>query len=345
MAATQLRLTRDDLQHIAPRPKTTAKATTWDNYVAAFTSKEAEALFAKYEVNTPQRARHFLATVVGETNLSVLWESGAYSASRIVEVFGAGHHSSAIKPSEAAMIASLGVDEWGRGPRADALFERAYGYKTKVGKGLGNIEKGDGAKYPGLGPLQITGRYAHEKYANKIGIPVADLAKPINCLHAALIEWTEKNCNKYADNDDAVSIRKLINGGSLNVSLSRINGLPQVMAALRLAKTAITSADFGEPVDEATVATSAPTNENKPDALYKSTEMQAGTVISGGSGYALIAPISRAIGRSSESGSFRVSFFVLALLGDPEFLVPVAMFAAGIFLMLKRRKRYYIFGV
>jgi len=344
-----IRLTRDDLLHIAPRPKIAAKAAVWDAYVSALMSPEASALFDRYQINTPRRMQHFLATVVAETNFSVLWESGAYSAASIIRVFGAGHHSSAVSQAEAARIAALpvGGDVPGNGPRGDALFERVYGYKTKIGKSLGNREQGDGAKYRGLGPLQITGRDAHERYAARVGCSVADLGQPLNCLHAALCEWQEKNCNKYADNDDAVSIRKLINGGSLSVSVSKINGLPNAMAALRLAKAVITAVDFSD----AAVA-SVPANEDKPASLYSSTEMQAaagGGMTSGAmASNSWLSCLPRAFGAATATGRFSIVAFLFALASDPEFWASVAAtLATGgcIYLMIMRFKRFHIFGV
>lgn len=346
---------------VAPRPKSASGGKIWDAYVKALTSSEASALFDQFELNTPLRVQHFLATVCAETNLSVLWESGAYSAAGILRVFGAGHHSSAVTQSEAYAIAALpvGNNVPGDGPRGDALFERVYGYKTKIGRQLGNTEPGDGAKYRGMGPLQLTGKWAFSTYAAKVGCAIGDLPKPLNCLHAALCEWQAKNCNLYADRDDPVSIRKLINGGSLSVSITRINGLPEAQAALRKAKGVITVADFQDslpaPVvvdqDVPTIET-VPANPDKPVALMQSTEMQAATGLSIGSGgvggQAWLDILPRAFDRATSTGRFSLLAFVFALLSDGSFWT--AFFATGgvalgIYLMIQRAKRYFYHGV
>jgi len=332
-------LTRDDLVHIASRPKNAAQAKVWDAYVAALMSAEASALFDRYQINTPRRMQHLLATIVGETNLSILWESGAYSAARIVQVFGVGHHSAAVTAAEAQRLAFNGPD----------LFERVYGLgNPRKAKELGNTQPGDGWRFRGLGPLQITGGYSHKRYAAQVGCAVEALSEPLNCLHAALCEWSEKNCNTYADQDDAVSIRKLINGGSLKTPVSKLNGLPNVMAALRLAKNVINDADFSDAVMASTV----PANEDKPQSLYQSTEMQAaaggGMTSSAMASNGWLSCLPRAFGAATATGRFSILAFLFALASDPEFWGSVAatMAAGGcVYLMMMRFKRFHIFGV
>lgn len=223
-----LQITRDDLARMFPRPKSGAKAKIWDSYADALTSPEVTALRVRYDVTTPRRIRNFLTQAKPETGgLTIIWESGAYTAAGIMRVFGQGRHSAGITAAEAKRLA-------GNGP---ALFERVYGLgNPRKARELGNTQPGDGWKFRGLSLLQITGRAAHERYAAKVGCTLEQLAEPINGIHAALIEWHEKGCNAYADKDDAISIRKLINGGNINVSVARLNGVPEVREALADAK-------------------------------------------------------------------------------------------------------------
>ncbi|MBY0559883.1 hypothetical protein [Hyphomicrobium sp.] len=224
-------LTHDILQRIFPRPPAAHahQAAIWDMYADMLASPEAGKLLAQAGIVTQTIFKQFCAMIQAETGgLTVIQESGAYRASTILRIFGAGHHSDPVSPAEANRIAALPVYDDGSGPRCNALFERVYGYLTHIGKQLGNKFAGDGPLFRGLGLNQLTGRDAHTKMAKAIGCSVEDLKQPINLLKIALLEWTQKNCNKYAAKGDYLSVRKLINGGSLKVSESQLNGLPEV---------------------------------------------------------------------------------------------------------------------
>lgn len=198
-------LTREILQKLCPRPPNAAKAKIWDGYVEALTSAEAHRLFATFEITTKQRLAHLLAQWCHEcSGFTLIWESGAYSAKRIVQMFGVGRHSAKVTAAEASRLAYNGP----------ALFDRVYGLgNPNKARELGNTQKGDGWKFRGCGIVQLTGRGAHEQYAEEIGCAVSDLEKPINAIHGALLEWKEKKCNVPADRDDIRAVTKKVNGG------------------------------------------------------------------------------------------------------------------------------------
>jgi len=198
-------LTRDILQSLCPRPKEGAKGRIWDGYVEALTSTQCADLFAKFGLTTKLRLAHFLAQTMHECmGMTLIWESGNYSAKRIMQIFGVGKHSAAVTQSEAARLAYNGP----------ALFDRVYGIgNPRKAAELGNREKGDGWRFRGCGCMQLTGRWAHETYAKKIGCPVDELEKPFNSIYGALLEWDEKKCNVSADKDDIKAVTKKINGG------------------------------------------------------------------------------------------------------------------------------------
>jgi putative chitinase len=220
-------LTRELLQALTPRPSG-SKGVIWDAYVKALTSDDAAILFHKFGVTTKLRMVHWLAQVSHESGgFSLIWESGSYSAKRITQIFGVGKHSARVTETEAKKLAYNGP----------ALFDRVYGIgNPDKARELGNREKGDGWRYRGCGVVQLTGRWAHETYAAKIGCPVNELEAPLNSIHGALLEWEEKGCNAPADKDDILAVTKKINGGRNGLADRRhyyakakklVDGLPE----------------------------------------------------------------------------------------------------------------------
>lgn len=331
----RVHLTREDLVAIFPPPKSGQRRADWEGYVAAILSDEAQELFGEYDINTPLRLCHLFATWAAETELSIIWESGAYSASSIVRVFGPGRHSAKVGWPEARRIAALPVAE-----RTKVLFERVYGLgNPRKAKELGNRQQGDGWRFRGLGLNQITGRWAHEAAAFEIGCKLDELSKPIHCIHAALIEWERKRCNLYADRDDPVSVRKLINAGSVNVPLSRINGMPNALAGLRRAKRVIGIDDFRED-DVPPVKDRA---KSAPDRLRQSTEVQAAAVVGTGGGYQVMQEIGVAVAKVSSLEEPLPLFSVLVT--SPAFWIGTITIAGAIYWVMRRRSKLYIFGV
>ncbi len=189
----------DVVRRVAPRAR--------QAYLDAF--EQGDALLQAHGVDTPLRLAHFLAQVLHESGgLTVTFENMSYSAPRIAQVFGVGHHSAAVTPNEAARLAG----------NPAALAERVYGLgNPKMAHELGNTAPGDGFKYRGGGILQTTGRANYRHAGQKCG---ADLegSPDLVCtaayaLKPALTEWTEGDCNALADRSDIRAITRKINGG------------------------------------------------------------------------------------------------------------------------------------
>lgn len=93
---------------------------------------------------------------------------------------------------------------------------------------LGNTEPGDGRRYAGNGPIQLTGRANHRTFGRLIGIDLEahpELARvPSIGLHVACEYWKSRRCNDLADSNDADGICHAINGG--------FNGLAERKALL-----------------------------------------------------------------------------------------------------------------
>lgn len=51
-----------------------------------------------------------------------------------------------------------------------AFADLVYGWKTKLGQGMGNTEPGDGWKYRGRGYIQLTGKNNYKLYGQLLGV-------------------------------------------------------------------------------------------------------------------------------------------------------------------------------
>ena len=113
------------------------------------------------------------------------------------------------------------------------MEEIASGAAYEGRSDLGNVQPGDGVRYKGRGPIQITGRANYRYFGRKIGIDLERhpqlAAFPSIGLHLALEYWRDRNLNTLADADDIVGITKKINGGTNGLDdrkahLSKIKG-------------------------------------------------------------------------------------------------------------------------
>lgn len=88
---------------------------------------------------------------------------------------------------------------------------------------LGNVLPGDGYRFRGRGPLQITGRFNYAKAGQALGLPLERepelLAEIENGMLAAAWFWARASLNALADVGEFDRICRAVNGG--------INGLPE----------------------------------------------------------------------------------------------------------------------
>ena len=202
------------LRQVAPRAR--------DSYLQAV--RDGQPLFDENGITTPHRMAHFLAQAMQETGaFTVLRESMSYSAPRMMEIFGVGHHSAAITEAEAAGLAN----------NEKALAERVYGLgNPRKAAELGNTQAGDGFLYRGNGVLQTTGRGNHRRVAEACGVDFENhpelVTVPEHALKPALHEWSENRLNRFADQDDIRTITIRINGG-----LNGFDGRKAFLAKLR----------------------------------------------------------------------------------------------------------------
>jgi putative chitinase len=217
----------DIVRRVAPKAR--------ENYAQAF--ELGDSLLKSLSMNTPLRLAHFLTQALHETDgLTIEWESGNYSAPRLLEIFGVGNHSAGVTPGEASELAHQPMPK-----RAELIFERVYGLgNPKKAKELGNTNPGDGFRYRGGGILQTTGRDNYRRIGRKCGVDFEMRPELIvsaeHALKPALTEWSEGNLNAAADRDDIVAITRKINGG--------LNGLDSRREWLAKLKPLIKSVEF-----------------------------------------------------------------------------------------------------
>lgn len=168
-----------------------------------------------YEIDTPLRASAFLAQIA--------------------------HESGELKFME---------EIWG--PTAQ---QKKYEPPSSVARALGNTQKGDGFRYRGRGPIQVTGRANYKKYGDLLGVDLIgnpDLAAtPQYAFSTAGVFWKLNGLNELADVQDFVTITKRINGG--------LNGLAERQRYYEIAKNVLAAE---EPDDFAFSTPLAPSSES-----------------------------------------------------------------------------------
>jgi putative chitinase len=97
------------------------------------------------------------------------------------------------------------------------MEEIADGSAYEGRKDLGNTTPGDGRRYKGRGPIQITGRANYRAASVALGVDFERnpklAAEPANGFRIAAWYWTSRKLNDKADALDFMGITKAINGG------------------------------------------------------------------------------------------------------------------------------------
>lgn len=187
-------LTVDRIRALAP----TARA----QYVVSLMEPGA---LSSFGISTPLRLAHFMAQILHESGrLTILMESLRYThAERLMAVW----------PKRFPTIDS--AKPFVNNPEALANF-------VYMRAELGNVNPGDGWKFIGRGPLQITGRDAYERGGKLLDIPLADNPDlAFDQRYAAKLaaaEWQWSGCNAAADTDDVRLVTRKVNGGQIGIN-------------------------------------------------------------------------------------------------------------------------------
>ena len=105
------------------------------------------------------------------------------------------------------------------------MEEIASGAAYEGRKDLGNTQPGDGTRYKGRGPIQLTGRANYQKYGDLLSLdlinnPTVAATKEVGFRIAGLF-WQSHGLNELADQQQFETITRRINGG-LNGQADRV---------------------------------------------------------------------------------------------------------------------------
>ena len=138
--------------------------------------------------------------------------------------------------------------------------QRRYEPVTKLSKDLGNTDVGDGKRFKGRGPIQLTGRANYQRFGDLLNIDLltdpARAANPDVAFRVAALFWSKKGLNELADvaTDAAFKeITRRINGGT--------NGLAERQEFYAVARKVLGVAPVSLPPGETRAAAPIPTVE------------------------------------------------------------------------------------
>lgn len=170
------------------------------------------AAMLRYDITTDTRAAYFLANMAQETGqLQARSENLHYSGDRLIAVFPSLF---AGNPDKAYALAAAGPEAIGNYIYADA--NRPKGYR------MGNTQPGDGYKFRGRGPMEITGGNNYRAYFRSVGLPDDSdpdlLLQPVHGALSAAQYWSHAGCNVSADAGDFVGAVVKVNGGTIGLA-------------------------------------------------------------------------------------------------------------------------------
>lgn len=166
--------------------------------IDAICSRSA-AVFAKYGITTPLRARHFMAQISHESGGGTIKTESLYytHAARIAEVWPSRFTAETAQPYVR--------DE-------KALADKVY--NGRMGNRPGTD---DGFNYRGRGPLQLTGAEDYQEIGDLIGLPLHDrpelAGEPGPGIEIAAAEFKRNGCLPFCDQDNLKAVTRRVNGG------------------------------------------------------------------------------------------------------------------------------------
>ncbi len=167
----------------------------------------AEAIFDKYNINTPMALAHAMAQFTVECGGGHdLTENINYTPERAVVVWPARFSS--------AQDCLTKVGSFAGDPNFKfKLINKVYGGRN------GNTQPGDGSKYIGRGLSQCTGRGNYKKLADNLGTGLDLEGDPNsiiaieNIFECGVADYALHNCVPASEADDIIEVSQRLNGG------------------------------------------------------------------------------------------------------------------------------------
>lgn len=160
----------------------------------------------RHEIDTIRRIAAFLTTLAHEGRFRVgARENMNYSAARLAAVWPGRFKG----PNALALSMAH---------KPEAIANLVYANRM----GNGPPESGDGWKFRGNGPTQLTGRDNHEAFAKAIGMSLDDATAWIATLEGGIESaawfWEANDINRLADTPGVADETKRINGGTIGLA-------------------------------------------------------------------------------------------------------------------------------
>jgi putative chitinase len=165
----------------------------------------------RFEIDRIRRVAAFCATIAHESGFVPGREENMnYSPKRMSEVWPARFAVNGFRGHPNARANALAG-------KPEALANEVYANRM----GNGDAASGDGWRFRGVGPLQLTGRANHAAFAKAMGLGLEESGAYIRTLEGGVMSaawfWEENDINRLADTPGVEDEAKRINGGTVGI--------------------------------------------------------------------------------------------------------------------------------
>lgn len=189
----------------------------------------------RFEINTIRRVSAFIAQMAHESGLTLRSENLNYSAKRLAEVWPGRF---AVNPKAAEKDRQPNELAKALDRKPEAIANHVYANRM----GNGPPESGDGWRFRGGGPLQLTGRDNWTDFARAMAISLDEALAYGRTLEGGIMAaawfWESNDINRLADTPGVADETRAINGGANGLSDRKAKFDALVEAMLKLERVA-----------------------------------------------------------------------------------------------------------